>query len=103
MDIFVRNFETDERRTNMNIKALHTLEYDKIIAKLESYAASPLGKEYCKNLLPTDDEEYILKAQRETSDALTHILTQGEVSFGGVRSEERRVGKECRSRWSPYH
>src|SRR3712207_7716409 len=23
--------------------------------------------------------------------------------FRGVRSEERRVGKECRSRWSPYH
>ena len=22
---------------------------------------------------------------------------------GQVRSEERRVGKECRSRWSPYH
>src|SRR2546430_16026139 len=22
---------------------------------------------------------------------------------GGCRSEERRVGKECRSRWSPYH
>ena len=22
---------------------------------------------------------------------------------GGSRSEERRVGKECRSRWSPYH
>src|SRR3989449_7814725 len=23
--------------------------------------------------------------------------------FGDARSEERRVGKECRSRWSPYH
>ena len=23
--------------------------------------------------------------------------------IGGSRSEERRVGKECRSRWSPYH
>ena len=23
--------------------------------------------------------------------------------FGLDRSEERRVGKECRSRWSPYH
>ena len=23
--------------------------------------------------------------------------------FKNVRSEERRVGKECRSRWSPYH
>ena len=22
---------------------------------------------------------------------------------GVTRSEERRVGKECRSRWSPYH
>ena|SRR2546427_12635556 len=30
-----------------------------------------------------------------------HLLTK----FGlpSVRSEERRVGKECRSRWSPYH
>ena len=24
-------------------------------------------------------------------------------AFAKVRSEERRVGKECRSRWSPYH
>src|SRR5262249_60591552 len=23
--------------------------------------------------------------------------------FNQIRSEERRVGKECRSRWSPYH
>ena len=23
--------------------------------------------------------------------------------YQGMRSEERRVGKECRSRWSPYH
>ena len=23
--------------------------------------------------------------------------------LAAVRSEERRVGKECRSRWSPYH
>ena len=28
------------------------------------------------------------------------ILTAG---LGQNRSEERRVGKECRSRWSPYH
>src|SRR2546430_14324443 len=33
------------------------------------------------------------------------ILSQWEVGAGLVpgRSEERRVGKECRSRWSPYH
>ena len=27
----------------------------------------------------------------------------GKASRGNKRSEERRVGKECRSRWSPYH
>ena len=26
-----------------------------------------------------------------------------EAFFEKTRSEERRVGKECRSRWSPYH
>lgn len=68
----------------MNEKALHTLEYDKIIKLLENLACSPLGKEYCKNLLPHSDREWIETAQRETSDALTHILTQGEISFSGI-------------------
>ena len=27
----------------------------------------------------------------------------GSIPGPGRRSEERRVGKECRSRWSPYH
>src|ERR1017187_1700874 len=26
-----------------------------------------------------------------------------QLLHAGIRSEERRVGKECRSRWSPYH
>src|SRR5215475_6021808 len=34
-----------------------------------------------------------------------HCLHRGTSLFYGrnERSEERRVGKECRSRWSPYH
>src|SRR5256884_8400786 len=38
--------------------------------------------------------------------ALKHRIAQkiGQpVRFPCIRSEERRVGKECRSRWSPYH
>ena len=31
-----------------------------------------------------------------------HAKKSGTPTMGG-RSEERRVGKECRSRWSPYH
>src|SRR5258708_32051884 len=30
-------------------------------------------------------------------------LTGDPLRVGDYRSEERRVGKECRSRWSPYH
>ena len=30
-------------------------------------------------------------------------LVRAEVVMNEARSEERRVGKECRSRWSPYH
>ena len=29
--------------------------------------------------------------------------THAQEAFARARSEERRVGKECRSRWSPYH
>ena len=32
-----------------------------------------------------------------------YILLRSEPDAEDVRSEERRVGKECRSRWSPYH
>src|SRR3989441_11477194 len=35
----------------------------------------------------------------DTMEPLTHELP-ADVA---LRSEERRVGKECRSRWSPYH
>ena len=30
-------------------------------------------------------------------------MMHGTGLFTAIRSEERRVGKECRSRWSPYH
>ena len=32
-----------------------------------------------------------------------HKNDSGWIAIAGWRSEERRVGKECRSRWSPYH
>ena len=37
--------------------------------------------------------------------AVASIVKEAEAGLGSVlpRSEERRVGKECRSRWSPYH
>src|SRR3712207_1140778 len=31
------------------------------------------------------------------------LISQPDTGEQALRSEERRVGKECRSRWSPYH
>ena len=47
--------------------------------------------------LSTEDMNKILTAK--------HILSEMEekLNMWAERSEERRVGKECRSRWSPYH
>src|SRR5260370_37548592 len=37
------------------------------------------------------------------ADILSAALKGADGVFHFARSEERRVGKECRSRWSPYH
>ena len=35
--------------------------------------------------------------------ALFFQMSEAFLAWNTTRSEERRVGKECRSRWSPYH
>ena len=34
---------------------------------------------------------------------IERIIARHGLHVKAIRSEERRVGKECRSRWSPYH
>ena len=68
----------------MNKKALHTLEYDKIIDTLTEFAYSQAAKEQCRNLLPMTDLEAINTAQRQTDDALLRIFKKGSLSFSGI-------------------
>src|SRR3712207_9187517 len=46
------------------------------------------------------DPELLRGDERDSGERLVEL---DQVEVLGVRSEERRVGKECRSRWSPYH
>lgn len=68
----------------MNDKALKTLEYDKIISRLETYASSPMGKKCCTTLLPSSDYNEIITAQEETRDALSRLYKTGFLSFQGL-------------------
>ena len=47
----------------------------------------------------------VVFALRNPDDPKSVALLRGAPNAKGAstRSEERRVGKECRSRWSPYH
>ena len=40
--------------------------------------------------------------QKEIVEQPGNLIVRASAGTG-KRSEERRVGKECRSRWSPYH
>ena len=57
------------------------------------------------NALDEDAVQLIYKIIREEKSrgATIIVATHHKEDLKEVRSEERRVGKECRSRWSPYH
>src|SRR5690348_3266121 len=44
-----------------------------------------------------------LIAETEQNKDSEELRKSDHSYYQGLRSEERRVGKECRSRWSPYH
>ena len=64
-----------------------------------------------------DTKRYLVSAKqgdKATRFIVAKLLNNGEpytiptgsrvvINIAKPRSEERRVGKECRSRWSPYH
>lgn len=69
----------------MNEKALHTLEYDKIIQKLAGFAVSPMAKELALALRPSIAMSEIALQQQETTEAVSMALRKGNPSFGGFR------------------
>lgn len=69
----------------MNSKVLHTLEYDKIIARLTEKADSEPGRRLCGELVPLTDLQEITRMQTQTADALSRLFSCGSTSFGGNR------------------
>ena len=56
-------------------------------------------KEINKNIYSIEELSYYLFNYLYLID--DQFFSEGLIDY--IRSEERRVGKECRSRWSPYH
>lgn len=69
----------------MNAKALHTLEYDKIIEMLADCATSDPGRKMCKALIPKNNLKQIQLRQLQTKDALNRLFKKSSISFGNNR------------------
>ena len=56
-----------------------------------------------QKLLKHELVERLLKLKEKQDELTVQMQCLSQEINAAERSEERRVGKECRSRWSPYH
>ena len=95
----------DEACSDVNLKNPDLIRADEVEKEIGDYArerellasAPPkTGDEY-------DEQELDRRYERIAELRSREMQLQTELDALRARSEERRVGKECRSRWSPYH
>ena len=87
---------SEQQKIRIKLKAYDHKSLDLSAAKIVE-TAKKTGADVSGPIpLPTEKEVVtILRA--------VHKYKDSREQFERSRSEERRVGKECRSRWSPYH
>ena len=71
--------------------------FEAIIEQIGEGYGAPLQEELIRRM-----EKTVAEFHEDVSDLVVQLKEQSE-KRQNTRSEERRVGKECRSRWSPYH
>ena len=81
---------------NFKATQLHT-EILKAISEMGFQTPTPIQAKTIPHLM-SSNQDLIATAQTGTGKTAAFGLPSVH-----LRSEERRVGKECRSRWSPYH
>ena len=81
---------------NEELKQENSNKDTRIVSTVRDYVSGEVSKDLSRRLLLPKD---IVKAH---DDGIIHFHDM-DYFMQHMRSEERRVGKECRSRWSPYH
>ena len=85
--------------------------YEALSLKAKEIVTSELGQHKALTLCaatggsPTRMYELLVEEAGRQPELFSQFTVLKLDEWGGIpmRSEERRVGKECRSRWSPYH
>ena len=77
--------------------------FDPEAPRLDVLASKSLGELYAVHRIDKDTSGDGLDHRGDLAVVVGGGREGALVEVGAERSEERRVGKECRSRWSPYH
>jgi DNA mismatch repair protein MutS2 len=78
----------------VNDRTLKALEYEKIIAQLETFAATATGKDMIRELRPSDDIGWIRESLAITTEAVYYLREVERAPLGGIfdiRSSVRRA------------
>ena len=103
----VEHFRTQIRELRMQFEQRPALE---VLAQSRHRLRDALSAFATQaNKILEDKDKQFREIMRSFAEAATTLAKQSTTNnrrltgFTRNRSEERRVGKECRSRWSPYH
>ena len=82
---------------NMDTACVELKFFDGSIIAIDTIAVE---KEVADNMYQRSELDYLIY---NDPVGYADLILNGDPETYLKRSEERRVGKECRSRWSPYH
>ena len=77
----------------MNDKALHTLEFGKIVGRLSEYAATALGREEALRLRPSSHLGEVRRRLAATDEAVRAVSLKGAPPFGGIADIRPALGR----------
>src|SRR3712207_9094075 len=106
-DIIIYNTEDGRAKINLKYEDGTVWLNQNEIAELFQTSKQNISK-HIKSIFQDNelDEKVVVNYKLTTTPhgAIPNKVQTREVAYYSLeRSEERRVGKECRSRWSPYH
>ena len=93
-----RFFDKFDRAMQDYFQGVSTFDLDQLLTHVHKLPKSWFDLELLEKNLTPEQRQALQKA-----GSLEELMKMLEQRLQLDRSEERRVGKECRSRWSPYH
>ena len=86
-----------------HIQAVDAIQQEICLLRIKTRGETSMEKNRIRPVKAGKGMRMSYSRQKEVLEMPNLIEVQKDSYKWFLRSEERRVGKECRSRWSPYH